>query len=94
MNYINELEVINGELWANVFLEKIIVVIDLVTFEVKKVFDLSKIFEHAQNIHKSVHEVVFNGNQVLNGIAYDHGRGILLITGKGWPVIYELEINK
>ena len=33
---LNELEVINGELWANIYLKNFIVVIDLKTFEVKR----------------------------------------------------------
>ena len=35
-----------------------------------------------------------NAVDVLNGIAFDHTTGKIYVTGKLWPKIYEIEVNK
>ena len=77
---LNELEYHNGYIYANVWQKPIILKIDPKTGEVAAKFDFSEI--------AAKHTV--NTDAVLNGIAFkgDH----MLVTGKNWPVIYEVEI--
>lgn len=82
-DFLNELEFHGGFIYANVWQKPIILKIDPKNGEVAAIFDLSAI----------VKENAIPGNQdaVLNGIAFkgDH----IVITGKNWKNIYELEIK-
>jgi len=80
---INELEFINGEIFANIWLEDRIAKIDPKSGEVVAWIDLSDLVppEHKGNKHA-----------VLNGIAYDSEKDRLFVTGKLWPEIYEIKI--
>jgi glutamine cyclotransferase len=79
---LNELEWINGEIFANVWHGSFIVRIDPATGVVKGVIDLRGLAEQ-------------NGvadDNVLNGIAYDAARDRLFVTGKNWPHLYEIDL--
>lgn len=80
---LNELEMINGYIYANVWMTNRIVKIDPATGEVKGELDLTMLFERARSRYKNLNE--------LNGIAYDSLSGKVLVTGKLWPEIYEIE---
>lgn len=77
---LNELEVIDGLIYANVYQEDYIVVIDPVTGEVLRKIDCSGLLteEEAQSV------------DVLNGIAYDAESGRIFVTGKWWPKLFEV----
>jgi len=60
---LNELEWINGEIWANIWKENVIARIDPKTGTVKSWLDLTKIVENTRNAD--------NVDNVLNGIAHD-----------------------
>lgn len=77
---INELEYINGYIWANIWKENYIIVINPQNGEVTQLIDFTDL------IPKGLNE-----ESVLNGIAYNNGK--YYITGKNWPIIYEL-VNK
>jgi len=79
---INELEYVNGEVYANIFLQEKIAVIDPQTGVVKAWIDLSGI----QNTSG------FNSEMVLNGIAYDNQNNRLFVTGKDWPSLFEIKL--
>jgi glutamine cyclotransferase len=81
---LNELEYIKGEIFANVYGEKYIVVIDPSTGFVTGKLNLSQMIPAA-----------YEGNldKALNGIAWNPVNGHLLVTGKDWPVLYELAIK-
>jgi glutamine cyclotransferase len=81
---INELEWIEGELWANVYRTDYVVRIDAESGAVKGWIDLSDIFPQAQR-PLSV--------DVLNGIAYDSAGGRLFVTGKWWPTLFHIELR-
>jgi glutamine cyclotransferase len=87
---VNELEYVNGKLFANVYLTDKILQIDPVSGKVLAVADLSNILAQVgiKNNPKSTDE----GN-VLNGIAYHKQRGTFFITGKMWPVTIEVKLN-
>lgn len=80
---LNELEYIRGEIWANVYGRHYIVRIDAETGKVTGTLNLSTLFP------KDIPE---DYEHVLNGIAYNSDNQTLFITGKFWPVMYEIEV--
>lgn len=77
---LNELEYIDGEVWANVWYTDFIVRIDPATGQVRSKLDLSGL--HATR----------GADDVLNGIAWDAGAQRLFVTGKLWSSLYEVEV--
>jgi glutamine cyclotransferase len=77
---LNELEYINGEVWANVWYTDSIVRIDPQTGAITSRLDLGGI-----NEQRGV-------DDVLNGIAFDHDTGRLFVTGKLWSTLYEIKV--
>ncbi len=86
---LNELEYINGKLYANVYGADKIVVIDPKTGIVEAEADLSKLAQ--KNTFKDDYEA---GNNVLNGIAYDSVNKRLFVTGKKWANLYEIKLSE
>ncbi|MGA1283822.1 MAG: glutaminyl-peptide cyclotransferase [Prochlorothrix sp.] len=82
INRLNELEYINGEVWANIWLDTRIARIDPATGQVLAWIDLAGLDPTAQQ----------NPDAVLNGIAYDAQGDRLFVTGKLWSRLYEIEI--
>lgn len=80
---LNELEFIEGEVWANIWQTDRIARINPQTGQVTGWLDLTGLRPP---------ETLADSNAVLNGIAYDAENGRLFITGKLWPVLYEIEI--
>ena len=85
LHNINELEWIDGKIWANVYLDNTVVVIDPATGTVEAYVDLRELQGTQYNNPKA---------DVLNGIAYDHTTGHVFVTGKYWDKLFELEITK
>lgn len=80
---LNELEYINGEIYANVWRTERIARIDPETGNLLGWINLSGLLDHLGT----------RGNvDVLNGIAYDAKSEHLFVTGKLWPKIFEIEI--
>jgi len=82
---LNELEYINGYIYANIWQTDIIAIIDPETGKVNSWLDLSGILKDVKTNEKI---------DVLNGIAFDSERGHLLITGKLWPKIFRIKISE
>jgi glutaminyl-peptide cyclotransferase len=80
---INELEYINGFIYANKWLTGNILKIDPSTGYVVGKMDLSKQVTDVKNRSRQAEE--------MNGIAYDSSSQKTYITGKKWPVIYEIK---
>ena len=82
---INELEYIDGVLWANVWRTNLIARIDPETGAVIDWLDLSAL--QAQ--------VLADGGRidVLNGIAWNPETGTVLVTGKFWPTLFEIKLT-
>jgi glutaminyl-peptide cyclotransferase len=78
---LNELEYIEGSVFANVWLTDEIVVLDPKTGQVTGRLDLSTLYPRPEN-----------SEDVLNGIAWIPESKHLLVTGKLWPKIYEIEL--
>lgn len=85
LNYLNELEFINGEIWANVYGCDIIAVINPSDGVVKKIIDCRNLLP--RSLYTST-------TDVLNGIAYNPETGYIYLTGKNWPKMYRVEIVK
>lgn len=82
--YLNELEYINGEIWANVYTQDTVISINPETGQVTRIVDMRNLLP--ANLHTA-------NTDVLNGIAYDKGRnGNLYVTGKNWPKLYEIKL--
>ncbi|MGZ4044080.1 MAG: glutaminyl-peptide cyclotransferase, partial [Bacteroidia bacterium] len=81
---LNELEYINGFIYANVWRTATIVKIDPTTGNIVGILDLSALEAKAK--------AKYNGCYEMNGIAYDPSEKKVLITGKMWPEIYKIEI--
>lgn len=83
LQYINELEVINGDIWANVYGEDYIIIADITTGVVKGVIDCNNLLPMSLK----------NGTtDVLNGIAYNPLTKSIYVTGKYWPKMYRIEL--
>lgn len=80
---INELEFVEGYIYANIFKTNLIAKIDPETGLIKEYIDIEKIIPYKKQI---------NPNAVLNGIAYDKENKRLFITGKLWENIFEIQI--
>lgn len=81
---LNELEYINGKIWANIFQSDRIAVIDPDSGRVKAWIDCADLVSRH---HSSDME------SVLNGIAFDADSGRIYMTGKRWNAVYEIELN-
>ena len=86
VHYLNELEYIEGQLFANVWRTDRIVRIDPKTGAVTGWIDLTGLLPAAD---RSQHRV-----DVLNGIAYDARADRLFVTGKWWPKVFEIRLDK
>ncbi len=81
---LNELEWVNGQILANLWLQDLIVRIDPETGEVVGVIDLTNLFPAAQRARPR--------DDVLNGIAWDADGQRLFVTGKDWPHLFEIRL--
>jgi glutaminyl-peptide cyclotransferase len=81
---LNELEWIKGEIYANVWMTDRIARIDPSTGHVLSWIDLTGLHDGKRRA---------DGNDVLNGIAYDAKRDRLFVTGKLWPKLFEIRLT-
>jgi glutamine cyclotransferase len=80
---LNELEYINGEIWANVYQTDKIVRIDPETGKVLAWINLGGLLPQKDYSRET---------EVLNGIAYDEINKRLFVTGKMWPKLFHIEL--
>jgi glutamine cyclotransferase len=86
LNQLNELEYINGFVFANVWQTNTIVKIDPNNGKVVGIMDLSDLVVQARAVNP--------GMDVLNGIAWHAGTKSMLVTGKYWPFIYSIKFKE
>jgi glutamine cyclotransferase len=79
---LNELEYINGEVYANIWQTDRIARINPATGDVVGWIDLSGLLKPSERV----------GADVLNGIAYDAAGKRLFVTGKLWPKLFEITL--
>jgi glutamine cyclotransferase len=80
---LNELETIDGQVWANVWMTDLIVRIDPASGDIRSYIDLTGLRQDAG---------ATGGDSVLNGIAWDAKKKRLFVTGKYWPKLYEIAL--
>lgn len=83
VNNLNELEYINGEIYANIYGSDLIAKISPETGKVLEYINLSNILDP---------KFIDSETDVLNGIAYDAENERLFVTGKKWVKLFEIEI--
>ena len=81
---LNELEYIDGEVWANVWQTDFILRIDPASGAVNSIIDLSGLSDLTQ---------LGSSEAVLNGIAWDAEGQRLFVTGKHWAHLFEIELR-
>jgi glutamine cyclotransferase len=83
LDQLNELECFDGLVWANVWKTNQFVAIDPSTGDVVSVIDARGLLSRDERDA---------GAEVLNGIAYDRDRDVLVLTGKWWPAMFEVDL--
>ncbi|MFZ0281796.1 MAG: glutaminyl-peptide cyclotransferase, partial [Bacteroidales bacterium] len=86
VDQLNELEFIEGEIWANIWQSDLIARIDPVSGKVNSYVDLSALYPEAKRRE--------SGSDVLNGIAYDAANKRIFVTGKRWPKLFEIKVTE
>ena len=84
LTQLNELEFVDGEVFANVWQTDYIVRIDPETGHVVGVIDLTGLMPDRSNLDPE--------DAVLNGIAWDAEERRLFVTGKNWPTLFEIRL--
>ena len=83
LNYLNELEWIDGKIWANVYTLNQIVIINPESGVVETIVDLEGLLPQSE---------ITPTTDVLNGIAYDKATGRIFVTGKNWSKMFEIRL--
>jgi glutamine cyclotransferase len=81
---LNELEFIEGEIWANVWQTDTILRIDPATGRVSSTLDLRGLLKP---------DMRTGSEDVLNGIAYDAASKRIFVSGKFWPRVFEIRLK-
>lgn len=82
---LNELEMVNGEIWANIWQTGWIVRVDPQSGKLLGRIDINKLADDVMAADEKA--------DVLNGIAYDKAGDRLFITGKLWKKLYEIKVS-
>ena len=83
LQYLNELEWIDGKIWANVYTTNHIVIINPENGVVEGIINLSGILPEKERDSRT---------DVLNGIAYDKATKRIFVTGKNWSKLFEIRV--
>lgn len=82
---LNELEWIDGKIYANVWQSTMVLVINPASGNVEGILDFNELVPK---------DLTTRSDAVLNGLAWNPKSKTLYVTGKLWPVLYELSIKK
>jgi glutaminyl-peptide cyclotransferase len=82
LDRLNELEWIKGEVWANVWLTDMIVRINPDSGQITGVLDMTGLLGSTPR----------DPDDVLNGIAYDADTDRTFVSGKRWPLVFEIRV--
>jgi glutamine cyclotransferase len=85
VDQLNELEYLNGEIWANIWMTDLIARIDPASGKVLGYIDLKGILSDRD---------AEPNTDVLNGIAYDREGNRIFVTGKNWPRLFEIKVTE
>jgi glutamine cyclotransferase len=81
---LNELEYIEGKIFANIHGQEVIVIIDPLTGKVTGRLNMTGILTEPEGDRR---------RDVFNGIAWDPERRLMYVTGKYWPSLFEVRLN-
>lgn len=84
-NKANELEYVEGKIYANVWEKESIMIIDAETGAIVGVINMAGLKNKVKK-HENL--------DVLNGIAYNPSTGNFFVTGKNWDILFEIKIMK
>lgn len=84
IKYINELEYIDGFIYANVWYSNVILKIAPDSGQIVGTIDLSELWPERPE----------DPNSILNGIAYMQDRNLLLVTGKFWSQLFAIRVDE
>jgi len=84
VDQLNELEYIDGEIWANIWQTDLIARIDPNSGKVNSYVDMTPLYPESKRREINA--------DVLNGIAWDAQGRRIFVTGKRWPKLYEIKI--
>ncbi|WP_297793456.1 glutaminyl-peptide cyclotransferase [uncultured Eudoraea sp.] len=84
-NKANELEYVDGKIYANVWEKESIMIIDAKTGAIVGVINMAGLKNKVRK-HENL--------DVLNGIAYNPSTGNFFVTGKNWDILFEIKIMK
>ncbi len=90
LEHLNELEFVEGKVWANQWYTEHVLVIDPQTGAVNALIDFTGLYP---DLRKRISYGLLDTGAVLNGIAYDNKDKRIFITGKLWPSIYEVIVH-
>ena len=85
VRYLNELEWIDGRIWANVYTTDQIVIINPRDGKVEGIIDCTGLLPRSLRTIET---------DVLNGIAFNPQNGSIYLTGKNWPRLYQVRLKK
>jgi glutamine cyclotransferase len=85
LDKLNELEFVDGEIYANIWYSDQIARIDPQSGEVLGWIDCSNLYPARQRPDRE---------HVFNGIAYDQAAKRMFVTGKNWPQLFEIEVQE
>lgn len=88
-NMANELEYVDGKIYANVYQKESMMIIDASSGAIEGVINFGGL---KNKVDKGPQWD--EGNSVLNGVAYHKGRGTFFVTGKNWNKLFEVKIRK
>jgi len=83
LNYINELEYVNGSIYANILGRNTILKIDALTGKVQSYIDMEGLLSLINS----------SSVDVLNGIAYNQSENTFYVTGKYWPKMFSVRFE-
>ncbi|SFS71574.1 glutaminyl-peptide cyclotransferase [Lutibacter maritimus] len=86
---LNELEYVNGKIYANIWQKNSILIVDPTSGKVLGVADLNGLKDEVLKTQQ-----LEDQDEVLNGIAYDKENDRLFVTGKNWGKLFEIELMK
>jgi glutaminyl-peptide cyclotransferase len=87
VHMLNELEWVKGELWANVYWTGLVARIDPESGHVVGWVDLRRLLPEAESKRLDAR------GGVANGIAYDSSSAKVLVTGKYWPFVFQIDVG-
>ncbi len=83
IDLLNELEWINGRIWANVYSTDQIVIINPTSWQIEGIADLTGLLPTKDRTEET---------DVLNGIAYDKDSDKIYVTGKMWNAMFQIKL--